>query len=79
MVGQSLGVGATWPRREGARCCWGAAGGSARPDVLLLPAGTPLPPRGVRLWAQNFHVQLRWEPDPRAQNGTAYQVEWRKR
>lgn len=41
--------------------------------------GTPLPPRGVRLWAQNFHVQLRWEPDPRAQNGTAYQVEWRKR
>ncbi|XP_072191935.1 uncharacterized protein [Excalfactoria chinensis] len=41
--------------------------------------GTPLPPRGVRLWAQNFHVQLRWEPDPRAPNGTAYQVEWRKR
>ncbi|XP_021261922.1 uncharacterized protein LOC110403227 isoform X2 [Numida meleagris] len=41
--------------------------------------GTPLPPRGVRLRAQNFHVQLRWEPDPRAPNGTTYQVEWRKR
>uniref|UniRef100_A0A8C3LUN7 Fibronectin type-III domain-containing protein n=1 Tax=Chrysolophus pictus TaxID=9089 RepID=A0A8C3LUN7_CHRPC len=41
--------------------------------------GTPLPPREVRLWAQNFHVQLRWEPDPHAPNGTAYQVEWRKR
>ncbi|OXB79620.1 UNVERIFIED_CONTAM: hypothetical protein H355_011006 [Colinus virginianus] len=45
----------------------------------ILLRGTPLPPRGVRLWAQNFHVQLRWEPDPSAPNGTTYQVEWRRR
>ncbi|XP_075369098.1 uncharacterized protein LOC142415039 isoform X1 [Mycteria americana] len=41
--------------------------------------GTPLPPRDVRLEAQNFHVRLRWEPDPGSPGGAAYQVEWRRR
>ncbi|XP_050758004.1 interleukin-20 receptor subunit alpha-like [Gymnogyps californianus] len=41
--------------------------------------GTPLPPWDVRLEAQNFHVRLRWEPDPGSPGGAAYQVEWRRR
>ncbi|XP_075018760.1 interleukin-20 receptor subunit alpha-like [Calonectris borealis] len=41
--------------------------------------GTPLPPRDVRLEAQNFHVRLWWEPDPGSPSGAAYQVEWRRR
>ncbi|XP_009927202.2 interferon lambda receptor 1-like isoform X2 [Haliaeetus albicilla] len=41
--------------------------------------GTPLPPRDVRLEAQNFHVRLRWEPDPGSPSGASYQVEWRRR
>ncbi|XP_040470476.1 uncharacterized protein LOC121097493 isoform X3 [Falco naumanni] len=41
--------------------------------------GMPLPPRDVRLEAQNFHVHLRWEPDPGSPSGATYQVEWRRR
>ncbi|KAM6253712.1 uncharacterized protein LJ264_008571 isoform 2-T3 [Porphyrio hochstetteri] len=41
--------------------------------------GTPLPPRDVRLEAQNFHIRLRWEPDPGSAHGAAYQAEWRSR
>ncbi|XP_075576885.1 uncharacterized protein LOC142594841 [Pelecanus crispus] len=41
--------------------------------------GTPLPPRNVRLEAQNFHVRLQWEPDPGSPGGATYQVEWRTR
>ncbi|XP_010014893.1 PREDICTED: interleukin-22 receptor subunit alpha-2-like, partial [Nestor notabilis] len=41
--------------------------------------GALLPPRDVRLEAQNFHVRLRWEPDPAAAFQAAFQVEWRSR
>ncbi|XP_056215387.1 uncharacterized protein LOC130158629 isoform X3 [Falco biarmicus] len=41
--------------------------------------GMPLPPRDVRLEAQNFHVHLRWEPDPGSPSSATYQVEWRRR
>ncbi|XP_068275888.1 interleukin-20 receptor subunit alpha-like [Nyctibius grandis] len=41
--------------------------------------GTPQPPRDVRLEAQNFHVRLRWEPDPGSPGDATYQVEWRRR
>ena len=67
------------------RAAWPRSGpmqsGAVLPDALLLPPspGTPLPPRDVRLEAQNFHVQLRWEPDPGLPDGAAYQVEWRRR
>lgn len=51
------------------------------PDAPLLPPspGTPLPPRGIRLEAQNFHVRLSWEPDPGSPGGATYQVEWKRR
>ncbi|XP_013057341.3 uncharacterized protein [Anser cygnoides] len=41
--------------------------------------GVPFPPQDVRLEAQNFHVQLRWEPDPRTPGEATYQVEWKRR
>ncbi|XP_064526431.1 uncharacterized protein LOC135421707 isoform X1 [Pseudopipra pipra] len=41
--------------------------------------GMLLRPRRVRLEAQNFHVWLRWEPDPSSPSHATYQVEWRKR
>ncbi|XP_069723962.1 uncharacterized protein [Phaenicophaeus curvirostris] len=41
--------------------------------------GTLLPPRDVKLEAQNFHVRLQWEPDPDSPSGATYQVEWRRR
>ncbi|XP_050166783.1 uncharacterized protein LOC126637495 [Myiozetetes cayanensis] len=44
-----------------------------------LLCGMLLRPRRVRLEAQNFHVWLRWEPDPSSPSHTTYQVEWRKR
>lgn len=44
-----------------------------------LLGGTLLPPRDVRLEAQNFHVRLLWEPDPGWPDGTTYQAEWRRR
>lgn len=44
-----------------------------------LPPGVPFPPQDVRLEAQNFHVQLRWEPDPRTPGEATYQVEWKRR
>ncbi|PKU39583.1 interleukin-20 receptor subunit alpha-like isoform x2 [Limosa lapponica baueri] len=47
--------------------------------ACTLLRGTPLPPRDVRLEAQNFHVCLSWEPDPGSPSGTTYQVEWRGR
>ncbi|XP_014811560.1 PREDICTED: interleukin-20 receptor subunit alpha-like isoform X1 [Calidris pugnax] len=47
--------------------------------TCTLLQGTPLPPRDVRLEAQNFHVCLSWEPDPGSPSGTTYQVEWRGR
>nr|XP_009930569.1 PREDICTED: fatty-acid amide hydrolase 2 [Opisthocomus hoazin] len=59
------------------RCCFVGGWCWALPGAEL--AGTPLPPRDVRLEAQNFHVQLRWEPDPGLPDGAAYQVEWRRR
>lgn len=51
------------------------------PDAPLLPPspGTPLPPRGIRLEAQNFHVRLSWEPDPGSPGSATYQVEWKRR
>ncbi|KAJ7416973.1 interleukin-22 receptor subunit alpha-1-like isoform X2 [Pitangus sulphuratus] len=44
-----------------------------------LLCGMLLRPRRVRLEAQNFHVWLRWEPDPSSPSHATYQVEWRKR
>ncbi|XP_066058509.1 uncharacterized protein [Chamaea fasciata] len=41
--------------------------------------GMLLRPRHVRLEAQNFHVQLRWEPDPSSPSYATYEVEWRNR
>ncbi|XP_032851325.2 interferon lambda receptor 1-like isoform X2 [Tyto alba] len=41
--------------------------------------GMLLPPRNVKLEAQNFHIHLRWEPDPSSPGGATYQVEWRRR
>ncbi|XP_063026273.1 interleukin-22 receptor subunit alpha-2-like [Melospiza melodia melodia] len=41
--------------------------------------GTLLRPRRVRLEAQNFHVLLRWEPDPSSPSSATYEVEWRNR
>ncbi|XP_039940054.1 uncharacterized protein LOC120762085 isoform X2 [Hirundo rustica] len=57
------------------------------PALLLLLAlagcsllqGMLLKPRGVRLEAQNFHVWLRWEPDPNSPSYATYEVEWRSR
>ncbi|XP_057230984.1 uncharacterized protein LOC130578711 [Malurus melanocephalus] len=42
-------------------------------------AGTLLRPQHVRLEAQNFHVSLRWEPDPSSPSYATYEVEWRNR
>ncbi|XP_054025445.1 interferon lambda receptor 1-like [Dryobates pubescens] len=39
---------------------------------------TPLPPRDVRLEAQNFHVFLWWEPDLGSPGDATYEVEWRR-
>ncbi|XP_057269835.1 interleukin-22 receptor subunit alpha-2-like isoform X1 [Pezoporus wallicus] len=44
-----------------------------------LLGGALLPPRDVKLEAQNFHVRLRWEPDPGAAFQATFQVEWRRR
>ncbi|XP_065546036.1 uncharacterized protein LOC136019607 isoform X1 [Lathamus discolor] len=44
-----------------------------------LLGGALLPPRDVRLEAQNFHVHLWWEPDPGAAFQAVFQVEWRRR
>ncbi|KAM8987560.1 uncharacterized protein PRD47_017780 isoform 3-T4 [Ara ararauna] len=41
--------------------------------------GALLPPRDVTLEAQNFHVRLRWKPDPGAAFQATFQVEWRRR
>ncbi|XP_074407519.1 uncharacterized protein LOC102061346 isoform X1 [Zonotrichia albicollis] len=41
--------------------------------------GTLLRPQHVRLEAQNFHVLLRWEPDPSSPSSATYEVEWRNR
>ncbi|XP_071425704.1 uncharacterized protein [Pithys albifrons albifrons] len=41
--------------------------------------GMLLRPQHVRLEAQNFHVWLRWEPDPSSPSHVTYQVEWRTR
>ncbi|KAM6056956.1 uncharacterized protein LJ206_015203 isoform 2-T2 [Theristicus caerulescens] len=61
------------PRSRGAeRCC-------LTPLCFPPSPGTLLPPRDVRLEAQNFHVYLRWEPDPGSPSGATYQVEWRNR
>ncbi|KAM6061150.1 uncharacterized protein VSU04_008782 isoform 2-T2 [Chlamydotis macqueenii] len=71
-------------RRAGGRRT-GHSGTSPALSLLLsltsctLLQGTPLPPRDVRLEAQNFHVRLQWEPDPGSPDGAAYQVEWRSR
>lgn len=46
---------------------------------LCLLTGTLLPPRDVRLEAQNFHVFLRWEPDLGSPGDAMYEVEWRRR
>nr|XP_054497365.1 uncharacterized protein LOC129125769 isoform X2 [Agelaius phoeniceus] len=61
--------------------------GRMSPAVLLLLSlascsllqGTLLRPRRVRLEAQNFHVLLRWEPDPSSPSSATYEVEWRNR
>ncbi|KAM6381140.1 uncharacterized protein J5M81_009125 isoform 1-T2 [Pluvialis apricaria] len=47
--------------------------------TCTLLRGMPLPPRDVRLEAQNFHVRLSWEPDAGSPGGATYQVEWRRR
>ncbi|XP_068061125.1 uncharacterized protein [Anomalospiza imberbis] len=41
--------------------------------------GTLLRPQRVRLEARNFHVWLRWEPDPSLPSSATYEVEWRNR
>ncbi|XP_061862959.1 interferon lambda receptor 1-like [Colius striatus] len=41
---------------------------------------TPLlPPRDVRLEAQNFHVLLQWAPAPGSPSDATYQAEWKRR
>ncbi|KAM9600690.1 fatty-acid amide hydrolase 2 isoform 4-T4 [Morphnus guianensis] len=73
-----------WQRRAGGR--WTGCSGMSPALTLLLSLasctllrGMPLPPRDVRLEAQNFHVRLRWQPDPGSPSGASYQVEWRRR
>ncbi|XP_065499748.1 uncharacterized protein LOC135993668 [Caloenas nicobarica] len=70
--------------RSGGR--WTGCGGMSTALSLLLSLasctllrGTPLPPRDVRLEAQNFHIRLLWDPHPGSPGGTAYQAEWRRR
>ncbi|XP_030305302.1 interleukin-20 receptor subunit alpha-like isoform X3 [Calypte anna] len=74
--------------RTAAQGCgrWPGHGGMSPAFSLLLALagctllrGKLLPPRDVRLEAQNFHVHLRWEPGPDAPSGAMYQVEWRRR
>ncbi|XP_074456887.1 uncharacterized protein LOC141748541 [Larus michahellis] len=72
-----------WQRRAGGR--WtGRSGMSPVLSLLLslatcaLLQGTPLPPRDVRLEAQNFHVRLSWGTDPGTPGDATYQVEWRR-
>ncbi|XP_030354481.1 uncharacterized protein LOC115613306 isoform X5 [Strigops habroptila] len=73
-----------WHARAGGR--WTVCRGMSPALRLLLSlagctllGGALLPPRDVRLEAQNFHVRLRWEPDPAAAFQAAFQVEWRRR
>ncbi|XP_056347015.1 basic salivary proline-rich protein 2-like isoform X2 [Oenanthe melanoleuca] len=61
--------------------------GRMSPALLLLLClascsllqGLLLRPRRVRLEAQNFHVQLHWEPEPSSPSCATHQVEWRSR
>lgn len=77
-LGQSGGTPATWPRRTG-HAAAGICKAGCRASRPPLPPGVPFPPQDVRLEAQNFHVQLRWEPDPRTPGEATYQVEWKRR
>lgn len=66
-------------KEDRARGCWDMQSGVQSLTPPPLPPGLPFPPQDVRLEAQNFHVQLWWEQDPRTPGEATYQVEWKRR